>query len=371
MTKYIAAFGIFGIITTEFGVIGILPQLARYYHISIEAAGMLISIFALIIALCGPWVTLLLSGFDRKKLMLLTLAVFILSNALSAVAGAFPLQLLARALPAFLHPVYFATAIGVAVSTAAKGEEHRAVAVIFGGVSLATVIGVPFATWMASLYGWQASFIVAGIVNVLALLSVWTGVPPMPVTEKVSYGQQLRILTRPSFLLAALSVVLLLAAMFAMYSYFADYMEKVYGLSGAEVSTMLMLFGVAGVAGNWLAGRLLGKSVWRTLQGCLLALALVYILLYLSGSYSAYTIALIAVWGLVHTACFVVSQTWIREAAPGAEDFANSLGVSFGNLGLTIGTTLSGWVIAQAGIAQTPWASMALVLAALLVGCRK
>lgn len=367
MIKYIAAFGIFGIITTEFGVIGILPELARYYHISIEKAGILLSAFALIIALCGPWVTLFTSGFDRKKVMLLTLGIFIISNALSALATTFEVQLLARILPAFLHPAYFATAIGVAMNTAAKGSEHKAAAVIFGGVSLATVIGVPFATYMASLFNWQASFAVAGAVNVLALIAVWIFVPAMPVMDRTGYGQQLRILAKPSFLVTAMSVSMLLAAMFVMYGYFADYMEKVYGLNGAQVSTMLMLFGVAGVAGNWVAGRLLSKSVVMTLQGCLLALTVIYGLLYAVSGYSSLTILLIAVWGFVHTACFVVSQSWIMSAAPGAEDFANSLGVSFGNLGLTLGTTISGWVITNVGVRETPWASIGLVLVAFLL----
>jgi predicted MFS family arabinose efflux permease len=367
MIKYIAAFGIFGIITTEFGVIGILPELARYYHISIDKAGILLSAFALIIALCGPWVTLLSAGFDRKKVMLLTLAVFVVSNTLSALAGVFEVQLLARILPAFLHPVYFATSIGVAMNTAKKGGEHKAAAVIFGGVSLATVVGVPFATYMASVFNWQASFIVAGIVNVLALLSIWFFVPAMPVTEKTGYGQQLRILTRPSFLITAISVTMLLAAMFAMYGYFAGYMEKVYGLNGAQVSTMLMLFGFAGVAGNWVAGRLLSKSVVMTLQGCLLALAVIYALLHIVTGFSSLAVLLIAVWGFVHTACFVVGQSWIMSAAQGAEDFANSLGVSFGNLGLTLGAVISGWVIAHLGIQHTPWASMGLVIIAWIL----
>ncbi len=364
MIKYIAAFGIFGIITTEFGVIGILPELARYYHISIDKAGILLSAFALIIALCGPWVTLLSAGFDRKKVMLLTLAVFIVSNMLSALATVFEVQLLARILPAFLHPVYFATAIGVAMGTAQKGDEHKAAAVIFGGVSLATVIGVPLATYMASLFNWQASFIVAGIVNVLALISVWIFVPAMPVAERTGYGQQLRILTKPSFLVTAISVTMLLAAMFSMYGYFADYMEKVYGLNGAQVSTMLMLFGAAGVAGNWVAGRLLSRSVVNTLQGALLGLVVIYGLLHFISGYSSLTVLLIAIWGFVHTACFVIGQSWIMSAAPGAEDFANSLGVSFGNLGLTIGAVVSGWVIANTGIGQTPLVSIGLVLIA-------
>jgi predicted MFS family arabinose efflux permease len=390
--KYIAAFGIFGIITTEFGVIGILPQLAQYYNRSIEKTGILLSAFALVIALFGPWITLLLGRYNRKKLMLLTIALFIISNGISAMDPPFQILLLARILPAFLHPLYFSIAMAAAADTASPGQEHKAMSIIFGGVSLATVVGVPFATYMADLFGWQASFLVSGAVNMLAWLIILFFIPSMPVAKPPSHGKQLQILINPSFLLSAASVVLLLAAMFSIYSYFADYLQKVNGMNGAQISVMLMVFGIAGVAGNWIAGKLLSRNVMLTTTLFLTGLSIIYCLLYftrvrftgsgpsgsglpgsgLAGSSSILmdswgTIALIAVWGFVHTGCFLISQTWISMAAPKAKVFANSLGVSFGNLGLSMGTAISGWVIVSSGIHQVPWVSVTLVLASLIL----
>lgn len=380
--KYIAAFGIFGIITTEFGVIGMLPQLAQYYNRSIEKTGILLSAFALVIALFGPWITLLLARYNRKKLMLLTIALFIISNGISAMSPPFQILLLARILPAFLHPLYFSIAISAAADTAPPGQEHKAMSIIFGGVSLATVVGVPLATYMADLYGWQASFLVSGAVNILAWLSILFFIPSMPVTKPPSHGQQLQILINPSFLLSAASVVLLLAAMFSIYSYFADYLQKVNGMNGARISAMLMIFGIAGVAGNWIAGKLLSRNVLLTITCFLTGLGIIYGLLYFSGvrftgsgfagttsfqTGSWGTMALIAVWGFIHTGCFLISQTWIGMAAPKAKVFANSLGVSFGNLGLSMGTAISGWVIVNSSIHQVPWVSIMLVIASLIL----
>lgn len=369
--KYIAAFGVFGIITTEFGVIGILPQIATHYGIGIDHAGWLLSAFALVIALCGPWVTLLAAGKNRKVIMSIALGLFILSNAISALAPPFSILLLARILPAFLHPLYISSAIAAAVDTASQQAKHRATAVVFGGVSLGTVIGVPIVTYLSEIFSWQVSFIGAGIINTLALLALIRFIPELPAGRNEAPGKQLKLLADRTFLLHAISTTLMLAAMFAVYGYFADYMAKVNHLSGVQVGNMLLLFGVTGVAGNWVAGKLLGKSIPATLTGVLLSLLVVYSLLYFTDGYNTATILLIAVWGFVHTAGFIVGQAWINNAAPQAQEFANSLGISFGNLGLMAGTMFSGWVIAGAGVQYTAWVSLGLVILSLaLVGYR-
>lgn len=302
--KYIAALGIFGVITTEFGVIGILPQLARHYEIGMDKAGWLLSGFALVIALCGPWVTLAASGIDRKKMMLSALLLFVISNVLSAMAPPFGLMLFARILPAFLHPLYFSAAIYAAVSNAPEKDKHSATAVIFGGVSIATVAGVPFTTYLADLFSWQTAFIGFGIINMVALVAVLCLIPPMPVTGKTTVGSQLGLLGKPAFLLQAVITSLMIAGMFAVYGYFADFMGKINQLNGVEISKMLMLFGVMGVAGNWAAGKLLSKSLPATLVFFLLMLAIIYTILYFNSGYHIYTIMLTAVWGFVHTGCF-------------------------------------------------------------------
>lgn len=365
--KYVAALGIFGMITTEFGVIGILPQIAHHYHIGIDHAGWLLSGFALVIALFGPWITLAAARFDRKKMMVLTLLLFIISNLLSALAPPFGILLFARVLPAFLHPLYFSAAIYAAVTNAPEKEKHSATAVIFGGVSIATVLGVPITSYLANVFTWQTAFVAFGLVNIIAVTAVILFIPPMQAKQKSSVGTQMGLFRKPVFLLQAITTTLMIAGMFAIYGYFAEFMEKINHLNGVQISKMLMLFGVMGVIGNWVAGKLLSKSLIATLAFFLLMLSLIYTLLYLINGYTIYTVLLTAIWGFVHTGCFLIGQSWISSAAKGAEEFANSLGVAFTNLGIAFGTTIGGWVIVNFGIHYTVWASVALVSAALVL----
>jgi DHA1 family inner membrane transport protein len=365
--KYVAALGIFGIITTEFGVIGILPQIAQHYQIGMDHAGWLLSGFALVIALFGSWITLAAARFDRKKMMVLTLSLFIISNVLSALAPPFGLLLLARVLPAFLHPLYFSAAIYAAVTNAPEKEKHSATAVIFGGVSIATVLGVPVTSYLASVFTWQTAFAAFGLVNIIAMTAVILFIPPMQAKQEATVGTQMGLFKNRVFLLQAITTSLMIAGMFAVYGYFAEFMEKINYLNGVQISKMLMLFGVLGVVGNWVAGRLLSKSLVATLAFFLLMLSLIYTLLYFINGYTIYTVLLTALWGFIHTGCFLIGQSWISSAAKGAEEFANSLGVAFTNLGIALGTTIGGWVIINFGIQYTVWASIVLVGAALVL----
>ena len=365
--KYVAALGIFGIITTEFGVIGILPQIAQHYQIGMDHAGWLLSGFALVIALFGPWITLAAARFDRKKMMVLTLSLFIISNVLSALAPPFGLLLLARVLPAFLHPLYFSAAIYAAVTNAPENEKHSATAVIFGGVSIATVLGVPVTSYLASVFTWQTAFAAFGLVNIIAMTTVILFIPPMQAKQEATVGTQMGLFKNRAFLLQAITTSLMIAGMFAVYGYFAEFMEKINHLNGVQISKMLMLFGVLGVVGNWVAGRLLSKSLVATLAFFLLMLSLIYTLLYFINGYTIYTVLLTSLWGFIHTGCFLIGQSWISSAAKGAEEFANSLGVAFTNLGIALGTTIGGWVIINFGIQYTVWASIVLVSTALVL----
>lgn len=191
--------GIVGLLTTEFGVIGILPQLATAYHISIDKAGWLLSAFALIIAVAGPFTTWLAGRFNHKPVLLLSLAPFLLANLVSALAP-FWLLLLVRVLPAFLQPVFYATVLGLVAGGSKPNEGPRLMTIMLSGIGIATVTTIPLATYAASTWVWQAAFIVQALVSALALLVVYWGVPAVPPQGRVSYSQQLHILVKPVFL---------------------------------------------------------------------------------------------------------------------------------------------------------------------------
>jgi len=367
---YIGCLGFLAVITTEFGVIGILPQIAEHYKISIDKAGYLLSAFALIIALTGPFMTLLMSGFDRKKVMFTAIFMFLITGVVSSFSPPFWLLMLVRVLPAFLQPVYIASALSVAVSAADKKHSNELMGIVFSGVALAMVTTVPFATWLSSIWSWESSFIVQSVVSVIALAGIYL-LPPMPVKEKKSYGSQLKILTQPTFIISTLMNFFMITAWFSTYSYFADYLNKAKGMDNTMISYMLFLFGIIGVFANWIAGKMLNKNVVRTTAFFLSGTILVPVLLYYSSGNLMATIVVIGIWGFLYSPSFLNASTYMISSVPQSLEFANSLATSFGNLGVTIGTTVGGWMIITKGIEFNPWIGLVFgILALIMMGIR-
>lgn len=368
---YIGCLGFLAVITTEFGIIGILPQVAEHYKISIDKAGYLLSAFALVIALTGPFMTLLASGFDRKKVMLASIFIFLITGIVSSFSPPFWLLMLVRILPAFLQPVYIATALAVAVSQADKKRENELMSIVFSGVAIAMVTTVPFATWLASLWSWEYSFMVQAIVSIVALTGIYFVLPSMPVKEKKSYGSQLKILTQPTFITSTLMNFFMITAWFSTYSYFAEYLNKARGMDTTMVSYMLFLFGIIGVFANWMAGKMLNKNIVKTTAFFLSGTILVPILLYFSDGSDLATMVVIGIWGFLYSPSFLNASTYMISSAPKSLEFANSLATSFGNLGVTLGTTVGGWMIITKGVSYNPWIGVVFgALAFLMIGLR-
>ncbi|NML41498.1 MFS transporter [Chitinophaga sp. G-6-1-13] len=363
---YIGCLGVIGIITTEFGIIGILPQVAAHYQITIDKAGVLLSVFALVIALTGPVMTLLTSGVDRKKVMLWSMGLFILSTLGSAMAPPFWLLLVLRMLPAFLQPVYISNAIAAAVAVAPPKQAHRTMSVVMGGISIATVTTVPLSTWLAAHINWQSAFMMQTLVSIIACLSIWLLLPPMPVKEKKSYGDQLKILKRGDFLLTSFINFMMIAAWFSTYSYFADYLGQEKQMSETMISSMMLLFGLTGVAGNWLAGKVIGSHMAAVTLLLLSGTIVIPFALAWCGYEGVPVMGVIALWGLWYAPSILAGAVNMISAAPDALEFANSLSVSTGNLGVSVGTAVSGMVIATHSVAYAPWVGMAFGVVAIV-----
>jgi len=368
---YIGCLGFIGVITTEFGVIGILPKIADHYKISIDIAGYLLSAFALIIALTGPFMTLLSSGFDRKKIMLTSISIFVLTGLVSSFSPPFWLLMLVRILPAFLQPVYIATALSVAVSGADKKNANGMMSIVFSGVAIAMVTTVPFATYIASLWSWEYSFFVQTLVSVIAFAGIYFVLPTMPVNEKKTFGSQLRILGEPTFIVSIAMNLFMIIAWFSTYSYFAEYLNKSKEMDDKRVSLMLLIFGIMGVLSTWISGKMLNRNITRTTAFFLSGTILVPILLHFSGGNTNATLIVVAVWGFLYSPSFLNASTYMISAAPNSLEFANSLATSFGNLGVTIGTTLGGWMIVTKGVVYNPWIGLIFgILAFMMIALR-
>ncbi|MFA6083584.1 MFS transporter [Mucilaginibacter sp.] len=359
--------GVIGILTSEFGVIGILPQIAETYHITIDKAGILLSAFAIVVAVAGPFMSLFCSGFDRKTVMLISLSLVLISGIVSAFGPPFWLLLAVRVLPAFLHAVYYAAAIAAVIRTSDTKNQHTMMAIALSGVSIATVSTIPLSTYLASLLNWHYSFMLVALISTLAILSIYLVMPAMPVTEKPSYGSQVRILKRPQVVISLLMILLMFAAEFSTYTYFAAYIGLTKLVSPKGISYMLFLFGVAAVIGTWIAGKTLGKSITITniaaLVGCNLIIPAA---LYFSGHVTTSVAVIVAIWGIFYGPGFLIATSAISKAAPDALEFSNGLATSFANFGITLGSLSGGWVIAHQGIGQLPFPAACFGVLALV-----
>jgi DHA1 family inner membrane transport protein len=366
-TVYVLALGAFALITTELGAIGILPQVAEAFGITIDRAGWLLSAFALVIALVGPWMTLLFSRVNRKFSLCFVLFVFFISNIASVFAPSFGILLLTRILPAFVHPVFWSVAMSVAAASVETRRSSRAVSIVFTGFSAGIVLGVPIASFAAGSNGWQGGFIVFSVLNAVALVAHLILLPSMPVTRRLSFGRQLGVLRKAVLWWNLLLQVVLTAAVFSIYAYMAEYLRVVTGMDVRSVSLMLFLFGTAGFFGTLAAGWLMGLHLSATASGFMALFAPTLLLIFFFGQSYPVAVVLVVLWGFVHAAAVPLCQALVLRAAPEAPEFSNSLFNSFGTLGLMGGTMIGGLFIVLFGIRLLPLAGIALLSVAALI----
>ena len=300
---FILTIGVFSIINTEMGVIGILPLLAERFGVSIPQAGLLISLFALAVAFSGPVMPLLFSGMERKKVMLLVLGLFALGNIAGMCTDNFAVALAARVLPAFLHPVYCSLAFSVAGASVPEKDRLKAVAKVIVGVSAGMVLGVPISSFVAANFSLDAAMAVFAAGNLLAFAATLVFVPRLPVQGRASCKEQLVLLKRPVLWLSIAGIIFMNGAVFGVFGFYSGYLEQITHLSWNNISAVLFIYGCANILGNIIGGINVN-----------------------------------------------INQYWITSAAPEAPDFANGLFLTAANLGTTFGTMLCGEIIASWGM---------------------
>lgn len=339
---FILTAGVFGIINTEMGVIGILPLIAEHFHVTVPEAGWTVSIFALVVAISAPIMPLLFSGINRKKVMLLALGVFTLSNIISMLTSNFTLLLITRALPAFLHPVYVSMAFTVAAASVSKEKAPKAVAKVFIGVSAGMVLGVPVTSYIASEVSFTMGMMFFTVVNALVFMATLLFVPSMPVKEKLSYGAQLNVLKKKIIWYSIMAVTLINGALFGFFSYMSDYLRTVTEVSYSVISILLLIYGLANITGNVIAGKQLATNPIRSMIFIPFALFTFYICIFILGEWLAAMTVIILILGILAGYGQNTMQYMITEAAPEAPDFANGLFLLSANLGTTVGAAACG-----------------------------
>ncbi len=350
--------GVFGILNTEMGVVGIIPIIARQFSVSIPEAGWTISAFALFIAFSAPVVPLLFSRMNRKTAMIMALSVFVASNIVSVFTTSFTVLIVARVIPAFFHPLYVSIAFSAAASSVRPEDAPKAVSRIFAGVSAGMVLGVPVTSYIAGATNFSMAMVFFTAVNATVLLATIVFIPSMPVREKASYGTQLRVLKKPLLWSSFLSALLVNGAMFGFYSYLSDYLMTVTQLTFKAISLMLFLYGISNIIGNVAAGKLLTRHPAPTLKYGPLAMLALYTLLFQFGDLGWATSLIIICLGIFVGIANNGNQYLVSTAAPEAPDFANGLFLTAANLGTTLGTSACGLVI-------TMWSTRFSVLGAI------
>lgn len=346
----ILTIGVFSIINTEMGIVGILPLISSHFDITITEAGLMVSLFALAVAFAGPVMPLIFSRMNRKNAMIMVLGIFTICNIISAFAPNFIVALIARVLPAFFHPIYVSLALTVAGTSVDEKQAPKAVSKVLMGVSAGMVLGVPIVSFIANATSLAVGMLFFAFVNGLALLATIIFIPTQPVKEKLTYGQQLNCLKYPLTWISILGVVFLNGSIFGVYSYLAEILGTVTRLSENSVSIMLLVYGLANIVGNVVGGRELSKRPIQFVRSFPFILIIVYLILYMFGELTIPMMLITFLWGVLAGAAGNINQYWITSVTYDAPEFGNGLFLAATNLGTTIGTTVCGMFITRMGI---------------------
>jgi MFS transporter, DHA1 family, inner membrane transport protein len=362
------AMGGFAIGTTEFMVMGLLPQIADGVAVDIPTAGHLISAYALGVVVGAPVLAVAGARLPRRALLVALMSAYAVANALSALAGSYGLLLLARFVDGVPHGAFFGVASLVAADLARPGRQGRAVAMVMIGLSVANVVGVPGATWLGQHVGWRSAFWVAASLAVLTMALVLAFVPACPGNAEATGRRELRLFAEPQAWLTLLAGAIGFGGMFALYSYIANVVTVVGGLPDGAVPVFLLAFGLGMVAGTWVAGALADWSVFRSLLGSSLAMAvllLVYAVLAGAGWWALFPAFLVAVASSV---LVVNLQLRLMSVAGDAQTLGAAMNHSSLNIGNALGAWIGGLVIAAGwGYRAPALVGVGLALAGLAV----
>jgi len=362
------AVGAFGIGTTEFAPMGLLPVIASGVGVTIPTAGMLISAYALGVMLGAPLMTLAFGSMRVKRALITLMTVFVVGNLLSALAPGYWTLLAARLVTSLNHGAFFGLGSVVAASLVPKEKQASAVATMFMGLTIANIGGVPAATWIGQQIGWRMAFAGTAGLGVLAIVALALALPRGEASKMPDIRSELRVLTRREVLLAMATTVLGAGAMFTLYTYVAPVLASLAGASASLVTLALMLIGIGFTLGNWIGGRLADWSLDGSAKLFLGVLALImFALPFLLKSQAGALFGLLA-WGAATFAIVPPVQMRVMQAAAAAPGLASSVNVGAFNLGNALGAAVGGGVIsAGLGYATVPVAGGVLATAGLLL----
>ncbi|AZQ75358.1 MFS transporter [Streptomyces luteoverticillatus] len=360
--------GVFAFTTTEMVPIGLLPAMSRDLDVSEGTVGLSVTLYGAIAGLFAPVLTVATRRIDRRPLLLLVLCVFVAGNAFTALSSSYTVLMVSRLLTGFAHGVMWSIAASIAIRLVPPAQAVRATAVVFSGISIASVVGVPFGTFVGGLSNWRTAFWSIAGIGVLILAAVAFLLPPLAPRAVVRLAELPKLLRDGNLRIATLVTAAMVIGHFAAYTYVTPFLEQDAGISSHWVSALLLLYGVAGVVGNFAGGAAAARSLRATTLVCILLLAAAVVLLVLNGGWHPGTVVLLVVWGIAYTALPVCLQTLVFASAPQAPEAATSLYICAFNVSIALGALAGGWAVDASGPSAVMYLGAGFsVLAALLM----
>ncbi|WP_421557466.1 MFS transporter [Pseudomonas canadensis] len=339
------AVGAFGIGVTEFAPMGMLPTIANDLGVSIPTAGLLVSAYALGVLLGAPLMILTTGKIPRRHLLVGLMAIFTLGNVMSALATGYYDLLIARVITSLNHGAFFGVGSIVAASVVAPDKRAGAVAAMFMGLTLATIGGVPLATWFGELLGWRTAFWGIGGLGLVTMVALWFALPNLPLPKSDGVLAEIKVLGRGSVLAALALTVVGSSAMFTVFTYIAPILSNETHASTPFITAMLVLFGVGLTLGNIWGGKAADRSIDRTLIVSLSALILVLLAFAFLMRWPIPAAVSILIWGIASFAVVPPLQMRVMEAAKDAPNLASAVNIGAFNFGNAIGAAVGGAVI--------------------------
>jgi predicted MFS family arabinose efflux permease len=363
----------FAIGTTEFVIVGLIPTIANDLNVSLPSAGLLVSLYALGVAVGAPLLTALTGKVPRKLLLLGLMLLFTLGNLVAWQAPGYESLVMARILTGLAHGVFFSIGATIATSLVAKDKAASAIAIMFSGLTVALVTGVPLGTFIGQHFGWRATFLAVSALGVIAFLASLFFIPRnLQHNQPASVLQQLQVLKQPRLLLVYAMTAVGYGGTFVAFTFLAPILEQITGLSSGSVALVLLVYGVSVAVGNIWGGKLADKKgPIAALQIIFGGLALVLLVFTFTASNPWLAVATVLIWGAFAFGNVPGLQVYVVQQAahhtPHAIDVASGLNIAAFNLGIALGAWGGGLIVDQWGLQHTPWIGALIVVGAILL----
>lgn len=360
--------GAFGIGVTEFVIMGLLLEVGASFGVSVSTAGLLISGYALGVVVGAPFITALTQRWPRKSVLLALMAIFIIGNFASALAPSYSMLMIARVITSFAHGSFFGIGSVVATGLVPENKKASAIAIMFTGLTVATILGVPFGTWLGQAFGWRATFWAVTLIGIIAFAVIALLVPKSSAAPvESSLKDDLAVLMRPSVGLGLLTTILGYAGVFAIFTYVAPMLTEITGFSDTIVSPAMLVFGVGLLIGNLAGGKFADHWLKPTLIGSLAVLALTSLAMTFALHDRIAALVFVGLLGATGFATVAPLQMWVLKTTEGAgQSLASSLNIAAFNLGNALGAWLGGVVIDHGpGLGAIPAVAALVTLAGI------